>query len=566
MRFNKLDHRIMWLSIGLVFISCLLSACSDRLGILSPTVSVKRADTETVEPSAASTSRPTFSPVPSTPDATATETVTPPPSIIWAPGIASPMVMEGFRGVWSPVSNEIVGIQSKGRLTAGSLVLAQSPGFSTSLLDPLHPGSVWHKVTWSPDGKTILYGVVPDEQSDGFIIDIHSDIWTIEKSKTDPKPTRFTGQRALDFWGWMDDQTVVFTTYHGGGHEGITGWNINTDQIVASDTLSVYAKGTLTDQYAPVTGCDPTCTAYVVTKDENPSGEPCGIACQAKEFPRDPKVFPPCIEVSFQDWLPGQEKMLAASKGWDGKDTERARLFLWDVNTDQLTSVTAGGVYGDYSSDGKWLVWATYGPEDQYSANISGSIALDPINANEQIYLNIQDLETKQNILSVPVFAYTSFEASINGFLDPLYTFSPNNQWMTLVAPGRLQLDVNNWPEKVVTDNSSNWSFIVINLQTRQVVKTIEIHEKFAFERFRPIWSPNNKQFVYQDETGEWQLYQVDTASVLPITEGNGDLVKEPSWSYDGRYLQMISETPYFECDDVDCFRRTYVLDMKNGE
>lgn len=257
--------------------------------------------------------------------------------------------------------------------------------------------------------------------------------------------------------------------------------------------------------------------------------------------------------------------MLVAAMGCSEEGIEQARLFLWDIASDQLDPLSSGGIYDDYSSDGKWLVWATYGLADQSPKNPSNPIALDPIRSNEQVYLHLQALETNQTILSLPVFFYSSLEYSSNGFLDPLYTFSPDNRWLTLIVPGHVQRDGSSWPIHI-QENAEEWSLIIINLKDRQLVKTIEINEKFRFENFRPIWSPDSSQFVFQDETGEWHLFQVNTGSILPITEGNGDLVKDPSWSSDGHYLQIISETPYFECDDVDCFRRTYILDLENGK
>jgi hypothetical protein len=497
-------------------------------------------------------------------------------SITWSKEIVKPVVIEDFEGMWSPTANKIAGIQSKGIFQTGSLVLAQSPDFAPSLLDRLHPDNVWANtiwssgginwsdLIWSPDGKYVLYGVPnePGTKNDNPL-DISADIWMADSGSGNIKPTRFGSMSALAFWGWMDDQTVVNTGLSGGGHVLITEWNYGTGKILAADNLPVYALGSLTNLYAPVSGCERECTTYVLVRNPvKPYNQVCGEACQSKEFPRDQKTFTERVDVFYQDWLSGGKKLLVAAHGPDDKVAEGARLILWDVATNQLTSVAAGGIYGRYYDNGKILAWVTYGPASQYPADVSGPAALDPINSNDQTYIQLMNTETHQVIMSLPVYTYSWLEFDIDGFIDPVMTISPDNRWMTLLSPGQIRLSDQNGTIEAVTKSDQGWSFNIINLQTRQLIKSVEIDNKFNFQNFRPVWSPLSDQFVFQDETGNWHLFKANTVSLTPVTEKNGALIGRPSWSFDGRYLQFIYNTSDPNCFGASCSKGTYIFDF----
>ena len=137
---------------------------------------------------------------------------------------------------------------------------------------------------------------------------------------------------------------------------------------------------------------------------------------------------------------------------------------------------------------------------------------------------------------------------------------------MTWVVQGRVQLDEHNRPTGVLEDDPSISTFLILDLKTRQIVKSIEIARGFGFDRFRPVWSPNSELFVYLDETGNWQLFQIGSSQILPVTVENGDRLEAPSWSFDGRTLQLVYETPWVDCGDGDCIRQTYLLDVEPGE
>jgi hypothetical protein len=126
-----------------------------------------------------STSRtPTLTPRP-------TQTLTPLPSptstLAPAPVIEPYLVLENFQGEWSPAASELAGVMLSDEVGAGRLVLAAAPDFALTKLDAKN--HVDAGITWTPDGKTLLYGVQVEGDWEG------TTLWMIEKAQKTSKPT-----------------------------------------------------------------------------------------------------------------------------------------------------------------------------------------------------------------------------------------------------------------------------------------------------------------------------------------------------------------------------------------
>jgi hypothetical protein len=207
----------------------------------------------TITSSVTSTTNPTKTPIP-TKTLYPTLKPNPIPVTIWATDLPQPIQLQDFLGTWSPVSNSLTGVLRHDNLTTGSLVLLEAPTFSISKLDPQHTDKVLPEITISPDGSQILYGVALEPEQVDLLFDISGVMLRLDKRTGKTIPTNYSFLRGLSFWGWMDDQTVIITSYSGGGHVSIASWNYETKKSLLQDTLPVYSLGTLHYPYAAVNG------------------------------------------------------------------------------------------------------------------------------------------------------------------------------------------------------------------------------------------------------------------------------------------------------------------------
>jgi hypothetical protein len=501
------------------------------------------------------TRQPTWTPHPSKePTPTSEPTPSPTlPSVVWADILAPPVVIENFHGSWSPVRNEIAGIISENFLSAGTLTIARSPAYAPVTLDPMHSDKIWRNLTWTPDGIHVLYMVEQDPSHEGWG---SNDLWIINTETGEALDTDKTLSRIPNFKGWMDDEVVVYSEYAGGGALRLTQWNYQTGEILSSEVLSGYTVP-LTIKYVPVMDCVLGCTPFVILRDPN-KNEDCFYGCNVAAFPKQKIPLNQWIEAFFQDWY-GEERMLVSVMGVENK-IEHARLFLWNIWSDQLTPVANGGVFGSFSPDDKYLAWITHGPLVSEIVEPLSSFNLDPFDGTEQAYLHWRDIASNQTIASVPVSSLTPHDAEVDGTLFPFFTFSPDSRWITIVSPGRFRSSNQN---VTINDKEDDGlSFNIFELDTGQLLHSMDYQGSEYLDRFRMVtWSPKSDRFVFLDADGNWMLYLVHSRTIIPITAEYVEKIESVTWSSDGRYLQFVIRkaiSAYHTCETYT----TYIFEI----
>jgi WD40 repeat protein len=453
-----------------------------------------------------------------------------PPSVVWADELPPPVVIENFLGEWSPVCNEIAGIFTKDSQTDGTLAIARSTEFVLEILDPMHADSAWREFTWTPDGKQLLYMVSPESK-----IPFYIRIFDIGSGAT--VDTGITLLKFPDFAGWMDERIVVFSDYTGGGHVKYYQWDYQRNNVLTAYTLHGITFP-MTQKFMPVQTCRwYGCTPFVVLRNQ-PQSDDCLVNCSSFIFPKENITADPLVGAYFQDWNK-YESILVSVKGSVDNNTY-ARLFMWNVNSDKVTSIASGGVFGSFSPNDNYLAWVTHGPIESEAVDFHSNLQMDPINEAEQPYLQWKEIATYQTIARIPVYSLMISDVEVDGlpFPNPFFSFSPDSQWITIISPGSIQSD----NENLVSSNEGedSWSFNIFHLASGKLLQSMRYRGSPDYFRYRyVVWSPRSDSFVFQDGIGNWQVYQINSRSIITITLAHPEKVGAPSWSPDGRYLRL---------------------------
>jgi hypothetical protein len=290
--------------------------------------------------------------------------------------------------------------------------------------------------------------------------------------------------RYLDFIAWLDDQTLVYKAYAGGGHHYTTMLDVDSGEPISWAGVQIgggYQPGL--NYIGTNTGMtfDGYISAVAVSKTMvNPDtifdGGPF-MFCVSKFCHGNPPDKPPLLDSNsrFEDWLPGTNKMLLLT--WEADvyltdfDVEtleshlnrhiETQLQIWDVDVHEVSVLVPQGIYGRFSADGQYLAFHTF------TADSTGD--------EPDAQLHILRLADEQIVLSLP-----STETII---------------------------DYENVP---------------------------------GFE-----WSPTSDRLIYQDRQDNWHIIQVPEGNQVPITLNGGVRLSFPQWSSDGQYLSVTinSET-----------------------
>lgn len=244
-------------------------------------------------------------------------------------------------------------------------------------------------LSWTPDGSQIVY-------SGSFPIDhpLHpsnygfdnSALYIMDRDGGNNRPINFDTAygRWPYFAGWLDDTTLVYKYYAGGGHDFVTKLDIRSG-LRSSETLihmgSGYEPGL---NYIAVNNGmwqDEAITAVAISEfsiHSDPAfSEGQFMICLSNFCGALPCVQSPCLKDNslFEDWLPGSNSMLVLT--WESgthltnEDQETinryvdTKLQLWDVDTQAVASVVNGGIFGRFSPDGQFLAFHTLSPEPQ---------------------------------------------------------------------------------------------------------------------------------------------------------------------------------------------------------
>jgi hypothetical protein len=443
---------------------------------------------------------------------------------IWREGIQA-AYMETSELEWSPVANEFVLNTCGGEIFQpdlnGDIFIATPPNFEPLNISPIVEICVHLSASdtiWTPDGQRIFFGGPYSDDSTAIFPYEFARIWMMDRDGRNAHSFEDIPEvRWLGFPGWMDEHTLVYSGYAGGGHTYLALLDVPSGRSYASTI--VYSSGVLSinnDFIGMRYGTDPSfdISAAVISRaaaDLHNSEADYDPFANANELSRD-------FNSRYEDWLSGTNNMLVLT--WE-KDIELwnvdllhdsavTQLQLWNVDTGDLTLLVAEAIRGQFSPDGRFLAYVTPGTP-------TPSIHLLPEMGHGPIF-------------SLPLAAKRVGESSAE--YNFYFSFAPNGRYFTFLTPGAIQVDADG--RSINVDyQPENIHVNLFDLDTQQIIVSLPAQE------FVPVWSPDNGRFFYQDAFGTLALYTLADNTAFPLTQAPDARLTNPHWSFDGSYLSV---------------------------
>jgi hypothetical protein len=320
---------------------------------------------------------PTVTPPISTPTTTPTATKSlatlfgwqPLPELVWSEELQIVAVIDEAANVsWSPVANEFVSSSCIGPLGYTAIVKllwASAPDFAPLNITPDEEAvngmcNNSYGLTWTPDGQQIVF-TGGNETPSLF----YGNLWIINLNDQDahiinPEETRPIWMPSPQ--AWLDDRTLFYSEYGGGGT--LIGHFINIQTGQPERLIDRIAGG-----YGPFSN---DFIALYSFSPEQSYEEAAGVIPLINEYPTPPNVeqwitfFDTQLNLyllsfdygsRFQDWLPGTNAMLVTT--WEQKFslnyTTNTNLQLWRVDEGEIVMLVPKGRHGNFSPDGRYL-------------------------------------------------------------------------------------------------------------------------------------------------------------------------------------------------------------------
>ena len=508
----------------------LAAATSQLSHTPAPTIFV----TET--PRIVETAVPTSTPSPTTtqtntprPTKTSTPTQTPFPNLVWNDEVIQVATFDSREVSWSPVKNELLINSCDIRLDfeenpAEVIFHAEAPNFEKRNITP----SEYHcdysaAFSWNPDGtRLILVGSNPQENY------YFNQLWVFETTHFDGRIFNSEISWTIFPIDWMNNNTAVVGGRCGTGCTFAVMFDMHTEKSLASGSLGSIQD--VTENYVATTfgmGTNYRNVGFLSTDPQGDyvqgyeSGPNVGFLRLGEN---DQHPFQNSYNSSFQDWLPQTNKMLVmvGERSVMEDDEEfynlppMSDLQLWDVETDELTLLVPDGLYGRFSPNGRYLASIIPG-----ESGPTMQLRQEPFN---------------QILLEEPTLAVGHSWSS----LLPFFSFSPDSHYLAFFTTAN-------------SSQSARANLAVVDLENIVNLWSLPVPSGDLF------WSPDGTHLLYRANDGNLTLLNVANGRTTPLTLDGGQLVHDPQWSYDGRYLSVL-------VDKENCFCETAVLDLRNDE
>ena len=310
--------------------------------------------------------------------------------------------------------------------------------------------------------------------------------------------------------GWMDNATIVYYDYIGGGQSIVDMLDVNTGDILVWDRIHAGTAYDLTQDYIIMNSGSGTGSQYsaevfsreaVREEDESSGRSPYSRALSINYDDAKPHYEPHelLFNSRYETTLPDTNQILVLT--WDANavlddnvltgstDTD---LQLWNLDTNELVLIVPGGIYGRYSPNGRYLAYLT--PSEPYP----------------QMYL----LDQKSGAVLFNQSAYaTSNVFNTENFLDAFVTFSPDGRSLTFFNPDH--------------------DLIIYDLENGEFLAPVTAVPT------APLWSPDGGRFVYENPDAGLSIFDMHSATAYPLAVSGNDRLLEPQWSFDGTYLSV---------------------------
>ena len=449
-----------------------------------------------------------------------------------SPVFTTTILLENYAGLWSLGYNEMVGFDAG----QGTIALATALDFDLQAVDLssrdeqiylLDPGLIW-----SVDGRSFAF-LEPGEVAPG-------ETWRLDRKGQNLEPL-IPGEPEhmwAHFAGWMDERTLVAVDYAGPGRLGVYILDYLTNKIIAQ----AYDSGgnlvfTPNRDYVPIADETSGGVFAMARKEVSPADSYPGPYVrslsrpQAADFPPQPQG-----RMIFKDWQPGSNRMLVYAYIDDNYNAvpETARLLVWDVDAEQVSDLAPNGIDGRYSPDGRWLAVTTLGA----AALQDGKLALAPaapIPAESIPTLQLVETASGQVRFSLPVVTapddlYPNLTAP-NPYYTTRLSFSPDSRYLAFITPSSVETDAEGRPLEL--QSSAAAALNVLDLQSGRIIFAAPASSQL------PIWSLQSERLVYQDASGEWQLFDLASGKAAPLTTQGGAQIGRAAWSHAGHFVAL---------------------------
>jgi Tol biopolymer transport system component len=492
------------------------------------------------ETALALTPSPTITPsptMPPSPTVQPTLTPTPLPELVWADWVGMPVRVEDGIVIWSPTENIFLVNDCPPARGVGLLFLAEAPDFDLISITPdeFQCTLASRDVSWNPTGEFFVYTGVPETGFQGE----HTDMWIMNRDGSNPRRVYPEGKVGWHMWSdspWMDDQTFVDATYFGGGNIVVGIMNILTGEVISTAHLRG-ERFTPNADYLPMrlVGDFDYQILAVLSKKTHQITLPDWLitSSQDRPFPIYSWTLEDLVSSIFEDWLSGTNQMLVFWQRVKNQVEEPPQLALWNVDTDEVTTLAPNGLSGRFSPDGSILAYITLSlPKLDTTARPILNEQWPP--TEPQTYLQLIDMESQQVFLSFPTYQRIDEWAFAATHYLPKFAFSPDSRYLTFQTFGTLQFDAAGWPVGVNSDDTLYLH--ILDLTTWQVIFSSEITTEVSQD---PSWSPTSDKLIYCDPQQNLQMFLIEERRLLPIIEDGGELLNQPEWSYDGEYISL---------------------------
>jgi dipeptidyl aminopeptidase/acylaminoacyl peptidase len=447
---------------------------------------------------------------------TTTTTASPTPELEFtlAEGVNVVLEMKSGVGEWSPTGDRFAFLSCDSSQNIVRLTVHEPADFSPhelfSQVIECEPNFL--DLSWRPDGKQIVF--TGSEQDDRGLHD-HAQTWVSDLNSSRILLEPDNRSWFTQYHGWMSGNVLIKSKYAGGGSQVLEFVDVvQGRRLGGAFFVGNYFGGNA--KYIPI-GHGKSALMYrlvALTAFDHfdiyeyvASGETGGVF-----FPIDEKD----TNTVFMDWRGETNTMLVLLEEHnpDNHAFRTTQLLFWDVDRNEILLEIPNAVYGEISTDGRWLAYLASGFESP-STDLLELEYCSESDINRE--LRIMDLWVQEDVAAFPVEVWCGSVSSYPNFSGD-FEFSPDGS----------KIAIRSIPS---TDHEPDPVGLIrfVNLETLDSI--IELTGRdFS-------WSRDGSSLLYQDADRQYEIFDLDSGAGHVIIDSLGQGKPRFEWSLTGKYI-----------------------------